>query len=136
MNYCTCDARFSGVDEAEYCARGCPDCYCLEDFSLSEIEAHIDPDPKKRLTHERYLVKAVMKIHELKGQLQREFNRRTAMSEKCGMQEIVMEDAKTLIKEIQKGVMPMRIFGFKPTISPSEIYDKCDEIMTLLGDDK
>ena len=77
-----------------------------------------------------------MKIHELKGQLQREFNRRTAMSEKCGMQEIVMEDAKTLIKEIQKGVMPMRIFGFKPTISPSEIYDKCDEIMTLLGDDK
>jgi hypothetical protein len=27
-NGCTCDARFSGNDEAEYRARGCPDCTC------------------------------------------------------------------------------------------------------------
>ena len=25
---CICDARFSGMDEAEYCARGCPSCTC------------------------------------------------------------------------------------------------------------
>ena len=25
---CTCDARFSGSDEAEYRARGCPECIC------------------------------------------------------------------------------------------------------------
>ena len=25
---CRCDARFSGVDEAEYAARGCPSCTC------------------------------------------------------------------------------------------------------------
>ena len=25
---CICDARFSGLDEAEFCARGCPNCTC------------------------------------------------------------------------------------------------------------
>lgn len=28
MTACTCDARFSGNDEAEYKARGCPNCVC------------------------------------------------------------------------------------------------------------
>ena len=27
-NKCVCDARFSGIDEAEYRARGCPSCEC------------------------------------------------------------------------------------------------------------
>lgn len=31
MDYkCTCDARFSGIDEQEYINRGCPDCICSE----------------------------------------------------------------------------------------------------------
>ncbi len=28
---CKCDARLSGVDEGEYCARGCPSCICVPD---------------------------------------------------------------------------------------------------------
>lgn len=28
MEPCTCDAQFSGRDEAEYRARGCPGCIC------------------------------------------------------------------------------------------------------------
>jgi hypothetical protein len=27
-NRCTCDAQWSGKDEAEYVARGCPECTC------------------------------------------------------------------------------------------------------------
>lgn len=32
---CICDARFSGIDEAEFCARGCPNCYC-ENMTFEE----------------------------------------------------------------------------------------------------
>lgn len=28
IDFCTCDAQFSGQDEAEYRARGCPPCIC------------------------------------------------------------------------------------------------------------
>lgn len=42
---CICDARFSGVDEQEYCARGCPSCYC-HDMTFSEKINYLADDLK------------------------------------------------------------------------------------------
>lgn len=35
IGVCVCDARFSGNDEAEYRARGCPSCSCESDYNIS-----------------------------------------------------------------------------------------------------
>lgn len=36
---CLCDAQFSGRDEAEYCARGCPSCSCEHIEALAAYRA-------------------------------------------------------------------------------------------------
>ena len=42
---CTCDARFSGSDETEYKARGCPDCIC--NIKTNCIDCGTETEPGK-----------------------------------------------------------------------------------------
>lgn len=59
MADCKCDARFSGNDEAEYRARGCPSCVCgmIEDgdvihhmtpVKFEEVMQRVEDDRKQR----------------------------------------------------------------------------------------
>lgn len=46
MSDCNCPARFSGVDEAEYRAYGCPNCTCgmMEDGDIVHPMKPVDVD--------------------------------------------------------------------------------------------
>lgn len=51
MSKCTCDARFSGVDEQEYAARGCPECVCEhKNCGLGDVNGPYEQDCSCRMT--------------------------------------------------------------------------------------
>lgn len=39
---CLCDARWSGIDELEYSACGCPNCSCKHLAALARLQALVD----------------------------------------------------------------------------------------------
>lgn len=62
---CTCDAQWSGKDEALYCALGCPSCTCKTDNPIYQIVKVVSYSDTKIRLH-KTLVQDMMDEHMVK----------------------------------------------------------------------